>query len=163
MRGITVVVERASADRLTLAYTIGADPGQIRIPERRAPRIGQQLWKHTCCECFIAAKGQSAYHEYNFSPSREWAVYAFSNYREGAPVVDEALDPGIEVRRLADRLELAASIALQPLRARCGDGPLAIGLSAMIEDAHGRLSYWALRHPAGQPDFHHRDSFTLEL
>jgi hypothetical protein len=36
-------------------------------------------------------------------------------------------------------------------------------LTAVVEDAHGRRSYWALRHPAGGPDFHHRDGFALVL
>jgi hypothetical protein len=25
------------------------------------------------------------------------------------------------------------------------------------------LSYWALRHAAGKPDFHHRDAFAMPL
>jgi hypothetical protein len=25
------------------------------------------------------------------------------------------------------------------------------------------LCYWALEHPAGSPDFHHPDSFALEI
>lgn len=37
------------------------------------------------------------------------------------------------------------------------------GLSAVIEEADGTLSYWALAHPAGKPDFHHPDCFVLEL
>jgi hypothetical protein len=40
---------------------------------------------------------------------------------------------------------------------------LTLALSAVIEDEDGVLSYWALKHPAGKPDFHHRDAFALEL
>lgn len=40
---------------------------------------------------------------------------------------------------------------------------LQIGLSAVIEEMDGTKSYWALAHPAGKPDFHHPDCFTLEL
>jgi len=43
------------------------------------------------------------------------------------------------------------------------DQPWKLGLSAVIEERNGRKSYWALRHPAGQPDFHHPDCFALEL
>jgi hypothetical protein len=32
-----------------------------------------------------------------------------------------------------------------------------------VEDRSGSLSYWALRHAAGKPDFHHPDAFALEL
>jgi hypothetical protein len=40
---------------------------------------------------------------------------------------------------------------------------LRVGLSAVIEANDGTLSYWALKHPAAKPDFHHPDSFVLEL
>ena len=40
---------------------------------------------------------------------------------------------------------------------------LQLGLAAVIESADGALSYWALRHPPGEPDFHHRDAFALAL
>jgi hypothetical protein len=33
----------------------------------------------------------------------------------------------------------------------------------VIESADGSISYWALRHPAGRPDFHHLDGFALLL
>jgi hypothetical protein len=43
------------------------------------------------------------------------------------------------------------------------DAPWRLGLSAVIEDTRGSLSYWALAHPPGKPDFHHADGFALEL
>ena len=69
-------------------------------------------------------------------------------------------DPGIVVRRIGDRLELDAKISpdfLPPGRS------LRLGLSAVLEDADGVLSYWALRHPPGKPDFHHTDAFATQL
>jgi hypothetical protein len=33
----------------------------------------------------------------------------------------------------------------------------------VIEDADGSLSYWALAHPPGRPDFHHTEAFALDL
>jgi hypothetical protein len=33
----------------------------------------------------------------------------------------------------------------------------------VIEENDGMLSYWSLKHPPGNPDFHHPDSFALEL
>jgi hypothetical protein len=41
--------------------------------------------------------------------------------------------------------------------------PLRLGLSAVIEENDGTISYWALKHLPGKPDFHHPDSFALEL
>jgi hypothetical protein len=38
-----------------------------------------------------------------------------------------------------------------------------VGLSAVIEEADGTISYWAVAHPDGKADFHHRDCFALML
>jgi hypothetical protein len=38
-----------------------------------------------------------------------------------------------------------------------------LDLAAVIEERGGRISYWALAHPPGKPDFHHSDCFTLEF
>lgn len=50
-----------------------------------------------------------------------------------------------------------ASPAFNPLAA------WRLGLSAVIKDRLGGVSYWALAHPGGKPDFHHADSFILTL
>src|SRR5215831_1723022 len=41
------------------------------------------------------------------------------------------------------------------------DGP--VGLSAVVEATHGTLSHWALQHPPGNADVHHRDGLALPL
>jgi hypothetical protein len=38
-----------------------------------------------------------------------------------------------------------------------------MGLSAVVKEASGALTYWALRHAPGKPDFHHSEAFALEL
>lgn len=38
-----------------------------------------------------------------------------------------------------------------------------LGLSAVIEEGSGCVSYWALAHPSAKPDFHHPGSFILTL
>ena len=43
------------------------------------------------------------------------------------------------------------------------DRPWRAALSAVIEEASGTKSYWALAHPPGKPDFHHSDAFVLDL
>ena len=44
------------------------------------------------------------------------------------------------------------------------DSPVVrLGLSAVIEEADGRVSYWALAHPAPKPDFHHAGTLALQL
>ena len=40
---------------------------------------------------------------------------------------------------------------------------LGLGICAVVEDKAQVLSYWALKHPAEKPDFHHAGSFVVEL
>jgi hypothetical protein len=67
------------------------------------------------------------------------------------------------VRRAENRLELDAIIRSDRLPALHPAVPLRLALSAVIEEDGGMLSYWALKHPPGKPDFHHPDAFALEI
>jgi len=159
MRGINAVVGTAPGDTLSLAFTMEGDLSCLRIPGLRPSRRAEYLWRHTCFEVFVMAGNGPGYREFNFSPSGEWAVYAFRGYRHGGQL-EIALEPGIVVRRTMNRLELDTEICqdfLPPGR------PLRLGLSAVVEDTDGELSYWAYRHPPGKPDFHHTDAFALQL
>jgi hypothetical protein len=159
VREIDVAVEEAKSDSLMLTFCLAGDISGLKIPESRSPRRADDLWRHTCFEAFVMAGEGPEYREFNFSPSGEWAVYEFRGYRDGGMLENEHAF-GIVVHRTRDRLELGAEIgqALLP-----HGRPLRLGLSAVVEDAGGILSYWALRHPPGKPDFHHRDTFALEL
>jgi hypothetical protein len=162
VRAIQVLVRRSAAAELQLTFRLDGDISRINIPAPVAPRIGTELWRHTCFEAFINVEGQTAYHEFNFAPSGEWCVYALSGYRKGAPVADETMRPRIALRSTGSRLELDALVRLDTLSSVHPRAGLRIGLSAVIEASDG-LSYWALRHPADKPDFHDADGFTLLL
>ena len=158
-----MVVERASPGALDVRFRLDGPTSELRIPARRPPRIASRLWEHTCFEAFVAAAGGAAYHEMNFAPSGAWAAFAFRGYRDGEPLSDPALAPAIAVRREAGRLLLDARVPLARLSPAYAGGRLRVALTAVIEAADGGRSFWALRHPAGLPDFHHRDGFALVL
>jgi hypothetical protein len=161
-RAIQVRVRRSASAELQMTFRLDGDISRILVSAPSTPRFAKQLWEHTCFEAFIAVDGQPAYHEFNFAPSGEWAVYAFSGYRDGAPVADETLRPNIATRSTANRFELDALVRLDSLSAIYPRATLRIGLSAVIETSDG-LSYWALRHPKDKPDFHNADGFALLL
>ena len=133
----------------------------VAIPELQPPHQEQRLWEHTCFECFIAREVGSAYHEFNFSPSGAWAAHAFSGYRDGGPLDDATLAPKIFVSRTDDSLGLNAVVSLDALSPAHRGSALWLAISAVIEARDGSRSYWALRHPEGAPDFHHREAFAL--
>lgn len=144
---------------LRLAYTLEGDLAQVCLPPPRPPRRAEGLWRHTCFEAFVARDPGSAYLELNFSPSGEWASFAFTGYREGA-AADDCAAPVMEISRDERRVALDASVHLAPL---AGGAPARLALAAVIEARSGGLTYWALAHPAGRPDFHHPSAFTLSI
>ncbi len=162
VRAVHVFVRRSANSELQLTFRLDGDIARILVPSQSAPRIGTELWRHTCFEAFIQVQGQPAYHEFNFAPSGEWTIYALSGYRNGAPLADETMRPQIALHATNSRLELDAVVRLDTLSAIHSRALLRIGLSAVIE-ANDGLSYWALRHPADKPDFHNPDSFALLL
>lgn len=148
---ITVEAERRG-ERLWLRYVVDGDVDGLEWPTPATGRA-DDLWKHTCFEVFV--RTADGYREFNLSPSGQWAGYRFDGYREGmaqAAGVAEApvLGGG------ADYVGLETVIDLPP-------GAQALGLSAVIEETDGRISCWALAHPSDKPDFHHPDSFVLEI
>jgi hypothetical protein len=159
MRRVEVGVTTKPEGAIAIAFSLEGELSRLRIPESRAPSRADGLWRHTCFEAFVMAGNGPGYREFNFSPSGEWAAYAFSGYRDG-DLLEVQSNPRIVVRRSADRLELESA-----LHAEClpPGKLLRLGLSAVLEDVDGHLSYWALKHPPGKPDFHHTDAFALEL
>ncbi|HMT65825.1 MAG TPA: DOMON-like domain-containing protein, partial [Ottowia sp.] len=145
-----------------LRYTLGAALAALRLPPPAAqPGPADGLWRHTCFEAFVGAARGAAYHEFNFSPSGHWAAYAFSAPRQRASAGHLPLAPRLQWRQGVGTLTLDAWLPQGVLPS--ANTPHALGLSAVIETDDGRLSYWALAHPAPQPDFHHRAGWTARL
>lgn len=163
VHGIEARVVWMEGGYLALTYSLKRDITRLRIPPPQPTRRAEGLWRHTCFEVFLAVKRQPTYYEFNFSPSGEWAAYGFKSYRDGGPIEVDGLEPEITVRSAANNFELEAIVRLDRLPAVTRQIPLRLGISAVIEENDGTLSYWALKHPPGKPDFHHPDSFALEL
>ena len=157
--GIDVVVGGSASGTLNLAFVLEGKLSALRIPEPRASRRAHDLWRHTCFEAFLMAEEGPGYLEFNFSPSGEWAAYTFRGYRDGGELETD-MAPVITVHYSEVRLELHAAIHTGSMLT---GRSLRLGLSAVVEAADGALSYWALQHPPGKPDFHHADAFALQL
>jgi hypothetical protein len=151
-------VARPRPGNLILSYVVSGRISDLRMPPVVAPARADELWRHTCFEAFVRPSTGSAYYEFNFSPSTQWAAYHFSDYRSEMRIATEIAAPRIEVRSTAGSYTLQAALELDGL-----SRPWRIGLSAVLEETNGRKSYWALAHPPGKPDFHHADCFALEL
>jgi hypothetical protein len=159
--GFTVTASAAfGADRgLVLHYRVRGE-ATPRLPVPTDGGTADGLWQHTCCEAFVAVPGCAAYREFNFSPSGQWASYAFTDYRQRDPAFVALGAPQLVIDRLADGFALSAELPAKLLPAT---GSLDLGLTLVLETADGTKSYWALTHAGPQPDFHLRQSFCLAL
>jgi hypothetical protein len=163
VRSLEVRLQAEEPGILVLQYSLMADMPRIRVPPAGAGGRADALWKHTCFEVFVATADGPGYHEFNFSPSLNWAIYGFSAYREGMSPAEIGRAPEISVRRDDHGLELTSAVHLGQMAGLRGARHLRIALAAVIQEGNGRLSYWGLRHPPGKPDFHHADGFALEV
>jgi hypothetical protein len=157
---IDVEVVRPRPGHLVLRYLVTGRPRDLRLPPAAAPKRADELWRHTCFEAFVRPLPGAAYYEFNFAPSTQWAAYGFSAYRSGMRVANEVTAPLIDAQSTDDAYTLQAALDLERLPS---DAAWRLGLSAVIEDSKGNISYWALAHPPGKADFHHSDCFALEL
>jgi hypothetical protein len=151
---------------LVFSYHLRGDMVRLLIPAPQTKNHSDALWEHTCFEAFVAVAGSTAYEEFNFSPSGQWAAYTFSDYRQANKNRVLSKAPQISTHLSAGRLDLVAIITQEALPPNIATTTLQIGLSAVIESTDtvdGNRSYWALRHPTPRPDFHHRNGFVLEL
>ncbi|MGE0830522.1 MAG: DOMON-like domain-containing protein [Hyphomonadaceae bacterium] len=144
---------------LAVTYRLTGATGALRIPALAPAARGDELWRHTCFEVFVMTANDGGYDEFNFAPSAQWAAYRFSAYRAGMRPLEIA-PPAIETRIEPDLMEMRVRFGAPDWPAWA---PWRLALSAVIEDADGVKSYWALAHPFGRPDFHHAHSFALIL
>ncbi len=156
--GIDVTVARQADGAWLLYYRLQAELQSLRVPTSTANGRTDGLWRQTCFEAFIAAEQAPAYREFNFSPSGQWQAYDFIGYRQhGRPA--DMTPPRITCHRTEYGLE--CRVALAPYSCPAWSR-WRLGLSAVVEWIDGGVSYWALRHPPGRPDFHHADAFLLD-
>jgi hypothetical protein len=166
--GLTVEANllQRSGSTVTVDYRVTGSLNSIVIPPPVAADFADGLWEHTCFELFVAITGEDTYHEFNFSPSGQWALFGFSEYRKAAAICassNYSPRPQLDWQTKDEQLRLTASLDLAGLPAPHESAQLDIGLSAVIEGADGAFSYWALHHAAGPPDFHQRAAFDLRV
>lgn len=158
--------------RLQLSYQLTGDLRTTLIPPlNSSPQRKDGLWQHLCFEAFIKPEAGLAYWEFNFSPSGDWAIYRFDDYRTGMTAPTLMTPPALRISPTplttrADEhssLSLTVEIDLAQLDPSLATPRLQLALASVIETRRGELSCWAGHHPTDKPDFHHPGSFTQHL
>ncbi|MEO8444748.1 MAG: DOMON-like domain-containing protein [Gammaproteobacteria bacterium] len=162
VRHIDVCTRCTADNRLNITWQLAADLSRVRLPAAAAAARADGLWRHTCFEVFAADPAGPGYREFNFAPSGEWAAWLFTAYRTGMTPLPLEAPPAFQWRSTPAELRLDVVLPLADLLPDGRRSVPRLALAAVIEDDSGTLSYWALRHRAGPPDFHAAECFLSD-
>jgi hypothetical protein len=147
---------------LQIQYQLRGDRAAIAFaPAAETPTRQHELWEATCFEFFLGIQNSPPYWEFNLSPAGHWNVYRFSNYRQGMQEEMAIASLPFLVQSSSEVFSLDLELDLDKIVP--ANQPLQVGITTVIKTKQGEVSYWALSHPAPQPDFHQRASFLIEL
>ncbi len=141
---------------MSVSYRFDDKARSILFPPLATGQRRDGLWQTSCFEAFVRPARAIGYHEFNFSPSGDWASYSFDAHRAG--MRDAPAQPILNPT--ANGMDVTIDFAAYP---DLIGAAWHVGLTAVIEEKDGTKSYWALKHPEGAPDFHDAACFVLEL
>lgn len=151
-----------SAQLLQLRFRLAGPLALLAIPEpAAAPERRDGLWQATCFEAFWAEAGAEPYWELNLSPAGHWNLYRLDGYRQGLAEEQAFSSLPFQIHHGPAELVLVVELPLPP--ALGPQTPLELAITAVLAQADGNVSFWALVHPGSEADFHRRDGFLLEL
>ena len=146
---------------LDIRFVISGDIDNILFdPPIANSQRTDNLWQKSCFEVFIQNNNSTNYWEYNLSPSTNWAIYGFTNYRQGK--FDELSIDSLQISTNREGNQYVLS-GLIPLPQALIEQNLRIGLSCVVQDKLSDISYYALKHTKNQADFHAADSFSIAI
>ena len=153
---------RIDASEVVLTFEVTGNIDLIQWPSE-LPLIAERkdaLWEHTCLEAFFSPSTESSapYVEINCAPQGHWNFYQLTSYRQGLAPLSEGKVT------LKSREQIPGGVKFSILaKGLPWNGPLHVGLTAVVEMADGEMSYWALSHAENEADFHSKKSFTLTI
>ena len=162
VQSVEVDVVRAT-NTILLMYRV--EPAATLLLPAHGRERRDNLWRSTCFELFVKPESHG-YVEYNFAPLSAWNAYSFADWRMGRRAYQPEAEPSLVDSRTDGRrdsfpgsYELDVVISPDIL----SFAPATLSLAAVIEEDQGPISYWALAHPPGDPNFHHPDCFVARL
>jgi hypothetical protein len=154
---------------LYISYKLSGDLSSIDLGEGK-PHHSRvlKLWEKTCFELFIQ-NSKKEYVEFNFSPVFEWNSFYFE--KKGDPLKEFQKMDGVKLDILLslDVFHLIVEIDKKKFpvnffdKSENGVFHLSAGITGVVKEKSGRLSYWALEHADQRPNFHHPDSFKYKF
>jgi hypothetical protein len=121
-----------------------------------------KLWEKTCFELFIK-NANDTYIEFNFSPDFEWNCFLFEKVK-GLPVEYKKMESvNFDILFANDIVHVIIELQKKMFPENFFEGPLSAGITSIIIDKKGDISYWALSHEDIKPNFHLFESFKYKF
>lgn len=162
IQSVEVDVVRATN---TILLMYGVEPADTLLLPAYERERRDNLWHGSCFELFVKPDSRG-YVEYNFAPLEAWNAYSFVDWRMGRRAYQPDVEPRIVDSRTDGRREsfparYELDVVISPDILALA--PAAASLAAILQEEDGTMSYWALAHPPGEPNFHHPDCFAATL
>jgi len=158
-----------------LSYSLVGDISSIIIPDtsniqsskadiilnkEETFKLGKRkdnLWKSTCFELFLASKTNKKYLELNISPSLDFNIYKFSDYRLG--MKNENNLEILEINRKKEDNYFALNFIIRK-KTIFNIKDIIFNISAIIKYSNDKSMYYAINHDEKKPDFHKKENFV---
>lgn len=151
-----------NGNKLVIYYMLEGDLKEIALtPPSNTRSRKHELWKDTCFEFFVGIKDSLRYWEFNLSPAGHWNIYRFDGYRQGMQEETAFENLSFNLQNQANGLILALDVDLGKIIS--AEQVIEVGITTVIKDKDGEVTYWALTHQGAEADFHLRDSFIVKL
>ena len=123
-----------------------------------------KLWEKSCFELFIK-NADNNYIEFNFSPEFEFNCFYFVSAGDKLVEYSRMDSVKIDILLSLDVFHLIAELDKKkfPESFFLNKTDLKAGITSVIKEKSGNLSYWALSHQDTRPNFHDFKSFAATL
>ncbi len=142
---------------IRIHYDVTGNLLGINLPPLTNKGRGNELWKETCFEFFLAKKWSKKYFEFNFSPRGNWNAYTLSSYRKIIGENEEIKSVKISTSKNKENYRLTTEFVFHEIERY---NNLEIQLAAIIKTIDNERNFFAITHPAESADFHLRKIFV---
>ncbi|MEH2193278.1 MAG: DOMON-like domain-containing protein [Nostoc sp.] len=151
-----------NGNKLAICYMLEGDLKEITIfHPSNTPSRKHELWKETCFEFFLGINNSVQYWEFNLSPAGHWNVYRLDGYRQGMQEETAFEKLQFDVQNQGEGLALVLDLDFGKIISV--EQAIEVGITTVVKDRGGEVTYWALTHRGAEADFHLRDSFIIKL
>lgn len=143
-----------------ISYKLHGDLSQLDLGDGHPHRARIiKLWEKSCFELFMKDTNGS-YIEFNFSPVFEWNAFYFVKKGDELKEYLKMDTVKIDVLLSDEVFHLIVEIDKNKFPNAFFDSALEVGMTSVLKEKNGSLSYWAIKHCDSKPNFHDFRSYV---